>query len=62
MNTLRAGSTVRYKLRDDWGLGKVRWITPAGLLHCRFEDGAGPVYEGEFAAGELSDIALEATA
>lgn len=52
MNTLKAGSTVRYVLRDDWGLGTVRWITPTGLLHCRFP--AIP-YEGEFAAGELED-------
>lgn len=54
MNTLRAGSSVHYVLRPAWGLGTVRWVTPTGLLHCRF--GEVP-YEGEFSAGELEDAA-----
>lgn len=52
MNTLRAGSTVTYKLRDDWGLGRVLWITPEGLLMVRF---AAANYAGEFGALELED-------
>lgn len=56
MDEIRAGSTVHYVLRPDWGLGRVRWITPAGLLHCRFE-GVDPCFEGEFSAGELEDAA-----
>lgn len=54
MNKLRAGSTVHYVLRPDWGLGRIRWITPAGLLHVRFD---GVPYEGEFGALELEDAA-----
>jgi hypothetical protein len=56
VNTLRAGSSVHYKLRPEWGLGRVQWITRGGLLMVRFVN-AYPMYEGEFAAGELEDAA-----
>lgn len=56
MNTLRAGSSVHYKLRPEYGLGRVQWITREGLLMVRFVN-ARPMYEGEFHAMELEDAA-----
>lgn len=62
MNRLRAGSSVHYLARPEWGLGRVQWITRAGLLMVRFVN-ARPMYEGEFAAEELEDTSpLEAHA
>lgn len=56
MNSLKAGSSVHYLAHPEWGPGRVQWITRAGLLMVRFVN-ARPMYEGEFAAGELSEAA-----
>lgn len=62
MNSLRAGSTVRYILRPEFGLGRVQWVTKTNRLMVRFVN-AQPMYEGEFHAEELEDAApLEVTA
>lgn len=49
---IQAGATVHYKARPSWGLGRVMWISPDGVLMVRF---AGVNYCGEFAMAELED-------
>lgn len=62
MNTLRAGTPVRYRLRPEYGLGVVQWVTRTDRLMVRFVN-AHPMYEGEFHASELEEASpLEAAA
>lgn len=58
---VKAGSDVVYLARPEWGVGRVRWVAPNGLLMVRFEE-AQPVYEGEFAEAELESLETWAAA
>lgn len=57
---MKAGDDVVYLARRSWGLGRIRWVTPTGLLMCRFDD-VVPVYEGELHPLEL-ELAVKAAA